>query len=187
MLKLKVINLFGAPGVGKSTLAAGLFNIMKTRGHSVELVTEVAKDMTWSKNWMALSHQPTILAEQDYRLRRLEGQVEWAITDSPLPCQSAYMGQEWLDVGLDEMAYDLYDRYVNFHVLVERGPFKYQDAGRNQTAEQAMILDNVMDQIFHTSSMDTPEFALEVKASPHATHEIYQWLVDAEVHYDGTN
>ena len=47
---MKVINLWGGPGCGKSTTAAGLFSIMKMRGHKVELVTEYAKELTYDRN-----------------------------------------------------------------------------------------------------------------------------------------
>lgn len=46
---MKVINLFGGPGIGKSTLAAGLFEHMKIAGFNVELVNEYAKDMVWEQ------------------------------------------------------------------------------------------------------------------------------------------
>lgn len=39
-----VINIFGAPGAGKSTTAAALFALMKLEGYKVELATEHAKD-----------------------------------------------------------------------------------------------------------------------------------------------
>jgi hypothetical protein len=179
---LKVVNLFGAPGTGKSTLAAGLFNIMKTRGHNVELVTEYAKDLTWKKDFMTLQHQPSILAEQDYRLYRLRGQVEWAISDSPIPCQIAYMGEEWLKAGLDDLSWDLFERYTNFNVLVERGDFPYVGIGRNQTAEEASVLDNVMDNLFHTATMEETDYGLEVKSNAHACWKVYHWLMGEEHH-----
>lgn len=182
MVNLKVINLMGAPGCGKSTTAAGLFNLMKITGKSVELVTEAAKDWTWSKDWMHLKHQPSILAEQDFRLARLEGQVEWAIADSPLPAQIAYMGDEWLACGLDEMAYDLFDRYTNFTVLLTRGDFEYQKAGRNESSEEAMKLANVMDNIWHTTTMDYPEFAMEVTSTELTAHQIYNWIFPHGTH-----
>lgn len=181
MLSLKVISLFGAPGVGKSTTAAGLYNLMSIRGHSVELVTEVAKDLTWSKDWMGLSHQPSILAAQDYRLRRLEGQVEWAIVDSPLPAQVAYMGDEWLRAGLDKLAWSLYERYENYPVLLQRNSLlEYREAGRNQTHEEACMLDNVMDNLFHTAILDDEDFALEVSSGQDVPYKVYNWLMAME-------
>lgn len=179
MLNLKVINFFSAPGVGKSTTAAGLFNLMKMNGLSVELVSEYAKDLTWGKDWMGLSHQPSILAQQDFRLRRLEGQVEWAITDSPLPCQSAYMGDEWggIDGYLADTAWDLHDRYLNFNILLHRSAkFSYQSAGRNQDLEAAMKLDNVMDHLFGEAE-DGAVASMEIVPDKFAAHDIYRWLL----------
>lgn len=178
MLKLKVINLFGAPGIGKSTLAAGLFNLMKMNGLSVELVGEYAKDLTWSKDWMGLSHQPSVLAQQDYRIRRLEGQVEWAITDSPLPCQLAYCGEEWggLDGYLSDTTWGLYDRYLNFNVLLHRSQkFEYQSAGRNQDLTEAMKLDNVMDHLFGVAE-ETAVRSLELTPDNQAVYKVFTWL-----------
>ena len=40
-----VINLFGAPGAGKSTGAAYIFSLLKMYGINAELITEYAKDM----------------------------------------------------------------------------------------------------------------------------------------------
>ena len=39
----KIINLYGGPGVGKSTTAAGLFYKMKIAGYSCELAYEWIK------------------------------------------------------------------------------------------------------------------------------------------------
>lgn len=181
VVRLKVINLFGAPGVGKSTIATGLFTLMKQKGYSVEYVSEYAKDLTWGRDWMGLAHQPLILAQQDFRLFRLKGQVEWVITDSPLPMQIAYMGDEWLNAQLDVTAWGLYERYENFNVLVGRSSeFGFEAAGRNQNLEQAMVLDNVIDNLFHTAIMDDEEFSLEVTSCSRTPYDILAWALEAD-------
>ena len=45
-----VVNLFGAPGAGKSTGAAYIFSKLKMSGINVELVTEFAKDKVWEES-----------------------------------------------------------------------------------------------------------------------------------------
>jgi len=50
------VNLFGAPGSGKSTCAAYTFAKLKMLGVNCELVTEFAKDKTWEKNFTVLSN-----------------------------------------------------------------------------------------------------------------------------------
>lgn len=45
MNKTIVINLLGAPGAGKSTLAALIFSKLKMKNIACEIVTEFAKDL----------------------------------------------------------------------------------------------------------------------------------------------
>lgn len=59
-----VVNLYGGPGVGKSTGAAYVFARLKEAGVVAELVTEFAKDLTWG-------HSRAILDEvKDYKRDR---------------------------------------------------------------------------------------------------------------------
>ena len=80
-----VINLWGAPGSGKSTTAAGLFFLMKINKFKVELVTEYAKDLVWDRRDSMFGNQLSIFSEQNWRLHRLRDHgVDYVITDSPL-------------------------------------------------------------------------------------------------------
>lgn len=44
-----VINFFGGPGCGKSTMASRLFSELKSKGVKCEYVTEYAKDVRMPK------------------------------------------------------------------------------------------------------------------------------------------
>ena len=53
-----VVNLFGAPGAGKSTDSAiYIFSQLKINGINAELVTEFAKNIIWEHNRKALTNQ----------------------------------------------------------------------------------------------------------------------------------
>ena len=52
-----VVNIFGAPGAGKSSFAALVFSEMKRVGTNVELVTEVAKDLVYRHDFRGLKMQ----------------------------------------------------------------------------------------------------------------------------------
>jgi ABC-type oligopeptide transport system ATPase subunit len=91
---LIIINLWGGPGCGKSTTATGLFSLMKMRGHKVELVTEYAKELTYDNNWDMLTKQELIFPEQYRRQKRLAEQVDYVITDSPLPLNIIYARED---------------------------------------------------------------------------------------------
>lgn len=97
----RVINLWAGPGAGKSTTAAGLFFLMKTRRYKVELVTEYAKDLHYEGDFPSLKNQWSVTLEQARRQRRLRSKVDWIITDSPLPLALHY--GKYTNADLDEL------------------------------------------------------------------------------------
>ena len=149
---MKVINIWGGPGAGKSTTAAGLFFEMKKRQIEVELVTEYAKDMTWEKRHNVLSDQLYILAKQNRRIQRLSEQVEYVITDSPLPLGLIYKTPGYFET-FDAFLMDVWNSYDNHNFLIGRD-FEYQAAGRNQTAEQAVEVDTAIKTFLDTMKID---------------------------------
>lgn len=88
---LKVINLFGAPGVGKSGTRAGVFWLMKTKQMSVEEVSEYAKFLVLSgRRWQLERDQLSVLANQHHKMLILDQVYDFAVTDSPLMLASFY-------------------------------------------------------------------------------------------------
>lgn len=135
---LTVINFWAGPGAGKSTQAAGLFRYMKRRDYRVELVTEVAKDWTYERATSSLDNQLLVLAQQDQRLRRLVGKVDFAITDSPLLLSTVYAKPEYEFIAGTALA--AHNRYTNWDVWVSRTK-PYAQYGRTQTEQEAIDLD----------------------------------------------
>ena len=78
-----MINLFGGPGVGKSTLAAKLFHDLGLRGFSCEIVREYVKEWAWNKSKIGPFDQFYIAAKQSKLESSLYNKVEVLITDSP--------------------------------------------------------------------------------------------------------
>jgi len=68
-----VINLWGGPGAGKTTTAAGLFNALRHDWHlNLELVTEFATDLCFEQARENLKNQVYLLGNQYHRLWRLQ-------------------------------------------------------------------------------------------------------------------
>lgn len=139
---MRVINLLGGPGTGKSTTASGLFYKMKIKGHNVELVTEYAKDMTWENRHNILQDQLYILAKQNRRLERLRGKVDFAITDSPIILGLNYMPDGYPET-FESFVMDMWKSYDNQNFyLYNSGDLTYQETGRNQDIKEAKQMDN---------------------------------------------
>ena len=87
----QIINICGGPGVGKSTIATGIYSKLKQKGIDCELASEYAKDITWEGNHDLLNNQIHLFAEQYRRQYRLLDKVDYVICDSPLILNAIYL------------------------------------------------------------------------------------------------
>lgn len=111
-----LINLYGAPGSGKSTGAAYIFYKLKTLGVDVELVTEYAKDKVWEEHAMVFEDQCYIFGHQHFRLARVDGKVDVIVTDSPLLISAFYSSDAAIREHLTAMA-NITESNRNGHTL----------------------------------------------------------------------
>lgn len=137
---VKIINLFAGPGAGKSTMAMYLSAMMKTMGLNVEYVTEYAKDLTWEKRFDILADQLYVLAKQNRKLNRLEGQVDYVVTDSPLLLSEHYRTPDYLPKSFQPMIFELWEMYDNENFFIHRVK-PYKQVGRTQSEEEAKEID----------------------------------------------
>lgn len=135
----KIINIFGGPGIGKSTVAARLFCELKMMGKDVELVQEYAKDMVWENRSNILEDQLYIFAKQHRRLKRLVGKVEYIVTDSPITLGIEYM-EEGNFESLKPLMLEAHNSFNNANYMLNRQT-KYNTIGRYHSEEQARELD----------------------------------------------
>jgi hypothetical protein len=137
--KLTVINLFGGPCTGKSATAMSLSAKMKIEGYLVDYVPEVAKDMTWERRHHMLTEQDYIFAKQHTRIRRLVGQVDYAVCDSPIILGLMYAPDDF-PASFKPFVLDTFSSYNNINILLRR-TVQYDPVGRNQTLEEAVEID----------------------------------------------
>lgn len=137
-MKTTVINLFGGPGCGKSTIAAELFAILKKQGYEVELVTEYAKDKVWEESYKTLENQIYVFSKQLHRMWRLKDKVQFIITDSPLLLSIIYDKDKNKD--LKNLIITKFNSFDNINVVINRSTV-YNQNGRYQNEEQANEID----------------------------------------------
>lgn len=137
---MRVVNLFGGPGTGKSTTAADLFAYMKWHNENAELINEYAKEATWEGRHRILEDQLYVIAKQNRKLQRVRGQVDWAISDSPLIMSIPYTRDDYLPNHYRAFVKELWDSYDNVNFFLEREK-PYHAVGRSQTEQEARELD----------------------------------------------
>ena len=176
-MKTVVINLFGGPGAGKSTLASELFVLLKRNGHQVELVREYAKSWAYDhKHIDTLMKQTYILAKQAQRESSLYGKVRYIITDCPLAlsgyyCQK-YLGTPAMSVLMLEFLREAKEAGVEHVYYQVPRRKKYNPNGRYESEEEAKAID-VEQATFFGNYFDP----VELKSAEDAlTHEIYHDL-----------
>jgi len=138
------INLFGGPGLGKSTLALELTGRMKRAHILAECTQEYAKELVYRKENIRLRYQLGLFAEQNFRIQTLVGSVDYVINDSPLPLCLIYSGKDphLNDVVFSQLVLDTFNTYDNVNILLKRNPdSKYSRSGRTQTISEAIVLD----------------------------------------------
>ena len=151
-MKTTIINLYGGPGVAKSTSAAYLFYLMKARGDNVELVREYVKDWAWEGRKFGAYDEIYFLGKQVRHESMLFGKVDYIVTDAPV-YMTAYYAELYcstrLAQGVTEAAVAFYvqaqeDGHRHYHVRLERDK-PYKADGRYQNEQQALDMDKGID------------------------------------------
>lgn len=141
---MRIINIFGGPGAGKSTLASYIFANLKAFGkYKVELVTEYAKDCVYEGKLNILKNdQLYVFAKQNHKLKMIQqysSNLDFIITDSPLLLSNIY-GEinNSIDDEFKKFVTHTFNSYENINIFINRtNDFKYENEGRIQTDEEA--------------------------------------------------
>lgn len=141
VFKTIVCNIYGGPGTGKSTTAAGVFHYAKTEGMNAEYVPEYAKEVTWGKLFPKFDDQLYIFAKQHHKMFILQGQVKLIVTDSPLLLSTVYRGNE--EETFQKLVLEKYRNFRNFDVFLTRVK-PYEQSGRYQDEEGAKAIDGMV-------------------------------------------
>jgi hypothetical protein len=95
--------------------------------------------MVWEERGNIFTDQLYMLAKQNRKLLRLDGKVEYVITDSPIIMSEAYVNDTPYRDTLTQLIKEVFLSYNNINIFINRS-HEYQEIGRNQTSEEAMEL-----------------------------------------------
>jgi len=149
----KIINLFGGPGIGKSSIASGLTHQLKKRHISCDNPYEFPKELAWDKNTAAVKDQLYVIANQHRGITRSWGEVDYIVVDSPLlfaPVYKNFYSDEpyypsmFYGKEFDDFIISLHNRYDNINILLQRDSSKFENKGRYQSLDEALVLDKLI-------------------------------------------
>ena len=162
-----IINLFGGPGIGKSTQSAELFTLMKKNHMDVELTFEYPKIVAWEENYSAIKDQFFITANQHRNISRLYGKVKYIIVDSPIILGMVYKDiyntepeypSSYYDENFDTFIINLFKKYNNLNILLKRDDSTYDENGRFQNLEQSKQIDQTIKEKLKKLNLPYVEF-----------------------------
>lgn len=151
-VQTKIINLFGGPGSGKSTLMAKIFSELKAYQLVSEMVPEFAKEKVWEKSFYILQDQIFVFANQLHRLKILNGQVNFAVCDSPILLSIIYDPEQ--DPLLKQLILKEFNKFENINILIKRENSFYEEDGRIHSLEESIGIDNDIKEILDENNID---------------------------------
>lgn len=140
-----LVNMFGGPGVGKTTMSYGLLYYLKSLGIDIEYSNEYAKELLQEVRTNVMqTDQLYILAKQHRKIFRCRGKVDYMVNDSPLLLSNIYYNTDNIydAAHFKPFVHNLFHKYPSLNVVVVRNPaFEYESRGRVQSEDQAKVVD----------------------------------------------
>lgn len=174
-----LVNLFGAPGAGKSTGAAYIFSRLKMLGINAELVTEFAKDKVWEESKEVFNNQAYIFGKQYFRISRVQEKVDVVITDSPLVLCAFYNNSEVLGEDFNGVIMNVFNSYTSLNYLLGRVK-PYNPKGRFQTEEESDALNPLMEKLIQDFNIDYTSINGDIEGYETIIQQILEFLEKGE-------
>lgn len=158
----KIINLFGGPSIGKSSVASGVFHELKRRHISVDVPYEFPKVLAWDKNYPAIRDQFYVIGNQHRGIARSYGEVDYIVVDSPILLSliyknfyddtptypSSFYGKEF-----DDFILSLHNKYDSINVFLKRDINAFQDDGRYQNLQESITIDERLKKMLNDNNI----------------------------------
>jgi len=138
----KIINLFGGPGIGKSSIAAGITYKLKKKHITCDNPYEFPKSLAWDENHSAIQDQLYVLANQHRGIVKSFGKVDYIVLDSPILLSLVYRGVYnateypstlYQSEYFDELVLDMHSKYDNINILLQRSEGNHNEKERYQS------------------------------------------------------
>ena len=159
-MKTIVVNLLGAAGSGKSTIAGEVFVKLKKLGIPSENIQEYAKSVVYEENYKRLNDQLFIYANQYHSMLVAKDSARVLVIDSPLML-SLFYNRHFAKNAVPEdlfekLIMDGYSKFDNMNYFINR-KHEYKQEGRYQTEEEAKKQEMQMREMLFNMNIDIKE------------------------------
>lgn len=138
----KIINLFGGPGAGKTTLAAAIFHSLKVLHLNTEIISEFPKDMIVEQNAQSLENQFYITANQGYRIWCAAKVYDYVIVDSPILLGAIYNKNKNIAKEFNTFLLKYHNEFDNVNIFLKRAKhLVHRMSGRVHDIDEALKKD----------------------------------------------
>lgn len=167
-MKTYVINLIAGPGVGKSTIAAGLFCKLKSKKVVCEFVQEWAKNLVWSGDFETLNNQYYVVKKQYELIKRINNKVKIIVLDFSL-LQCLYYNKHNPDntsdvIKTEEYIISKFKEFNNINIFLERVDGReYEHEGRLQSLQEAKQIDLELKRLIDEKGVLYTSFSAELE------------------------
>lgn len=180
----KVINLFGGPGIGKSSIASGLTYKLKKNHINCDNPYEFPKVLAWDENYSAISDQLYVVANQHRGIVKSFGKVDYIILDSPVILSliykdyynqkrgSDYPSKLYKD-SFDQMILDIHNGYDSINILLKRSEGNHNEKERYQNLSESIEIDAMI-----KDALDAHEIEYhEIEMGDETVNDIYKRIL----------
>jgi len=180
-----IVNFFGGPGCGKSTIASQLFYMMKKNKLNVELTYEYPKILAWDNNHECIKDQFFVTANQHRNISRIYGKVDYIIVDSPIILGLIYKNwydgdndypSKYYDETYDNFIINLFKKYNNINIYLNRNEYIFNKNGRLQNYEESISIDEKIKKLLLDNNISYYEFNV-IDDNIHAIYELIKNIV----------
>jgi deoxyadenosine/deoxycytidine kinase len=157
----RIINLFGGPGIGKSSIAAGLTYKLKKQHITCDNPYEFPKLLAWDENHSAIRDQLFVLANQHRGIVKSFGKVDYIILDSPILLSLVYKNEyrsndypaTLYGDSFDKMVLDIYNKYENINIVLDRSEGNHNNIERYQDLDESKKLDTTIENVLISNGL----------------------------------
>lgn len=157
-----VINLIGAPGVGKTIFSALIFAELKIKGYTAEYVPEFVKSLVWKGDIETIHNQYYVSTRQYALLKAVNNKVQFIVTDGSL-FLGIYYNRHWKEnvsnvEKTDRRIKEYLSEFNNQYIFLKRGDFKFEQEGRIHTNEQSWSIQDELENLLKSEGINYTEY-----------------------------